>query len=91
MPERKVAAVWAGRAHGPSALHIEDGVVSRIEPAAPEPVPLRVTVMPGVTDRHVHLGLVDYRCLAGGPVVEVHDLGWARRLLPNVRSTWGCT
>ena len=35
-----------------------------------------LTVLPGVVDRHVHLGLVDAARLAGGPVVEVHDLGW---------------
>lgn len=34
------------------------------------------TVLPGVVDRHVHLGLVDRRLLAGSCVVEVHDLGW---------------
>lgn len=34
------------------------------------------TVLPGVVDHHVHLGLVDHTLLAGGPVVEVHDLGW---------------
>ncbi|WP_460788061.1 hypothetical protein [Nocardioides maradonensis] len=34
------------------------------------------TLLPGVIDRHVHLGLVDHALLAGGPVVEVHDLGW---------------
>ncbi|QCC78812.1 hydrolase [Nocardioides daphniae] len=32
--------------------------------------------MPGVVDRHVHLGLVDLADLAESPVVEVHDLGW---------------
>lgn len=35
-----------------------------------------LTVLPGVVDRHVHLGLVAYEALAGSPVVEVHDLGW---------------
>jgi hypothetical protein len=39
--------------------------------SAPDP-----TVLPGVVDRHVHLGLVAHRELAGSPVVEVHDLGW---------------
>ena len=34
------------------------------------------TVLPGVVDHHVHLGLVDHAALADGPVVEVHDLGW---------------
>ena len=35
------------------------------------------TVLPGVIDRHVHLGLVDAARLADSPVVEVHDLGWS--------------
>lgn len=42
------------------------------------------TVLPGVVDRHVHLGLVDRGLLADGPVVEVHDLGWA----PDVAVGW---
>ncbi|WP_020017083.1 hypothetical protein [Promicromonospora sukumoe] len=37
------------------------------------------TTLPGVVDHHVHLGLVDRRLLAGGPVTEVHDLGWDPR------------
>lgn len=32
--------------------------------------------MPGVVDRHVHLGLVDGARLRASAVVEVHDLGW---------------
>ena len=35
--------------------------------------------LPGVVDRHVHLGLVDRALLADGPVTEVHDLGWDLR------------
>lgn len=37
---------------------------------------LGLTLLPGVVDHHVHLGLVDHGLLADGPVVEVHDLGW---------------
>jgi hypothetical protein len=36
-----------------------------------------MTELPGVVDRHVHLGLVDHGPLRGGPLVEVHDLGWS--------------
>jgi len=36
-----------------------------------------MTRLPGVIDRHVHLGLVDHAPLAGGALVEVHDLGWS--------------
>jgi len=34
-------------------------------------------LMPGIVDRHVHLGLVDAESLRGTSVVEVHDLGWS--------------
>ncbi|NYG60406.1 hypothetical protein BJ980_003329 [Nocardioides daedukensis] len=34
------------------------------------------TVLGGVIDHHVHLGLVERDLLADSPVVEVHDLGW---------------
>jgi len=37
------------------------------------------TVLPGVIDRHVHLGLIAAARLANSPVVEVHDLGWCPR------------
>jgi hypothetical protein len=45
------------------------------------------TTLPGVVDRHVHLGLVDRALLAGGPVTEVHDLGWD----PREVSAWAAT
>ena len=47
-------------------------------------VPPEPTVLPGVVDRHVHLGLVDRGRLADGPIVEVHDLGW----VPEEAVTW---
>jgi len=37
------------------------------------------TLLPGVIDRHVHLGLVDATRLVNSAVVEVHDLGWSPR------------
>jgi imidazolonepropionase-like amidohydrolase len=77
VPEYPVAGIWDGQAHGASILHVEDGVVTRTEPAAPDMSRPAVTALPGLVDRHVHLGLVDSGALAGGPVVEVHDLGWA--------------
>jgi imidazolonepropionase-like amidohydrolase len=43
--------------------------------------------LPGVVDRHVHLGLVDRALLAGGPVTEVHDLGWD----PRETTAWAAT
>jgi hypothetical protein len=41
-------------------------------------------VMPGLIDRHVHLGLVDAAALADTAVVEVHDLGW----VPSIARDW---
>jgi hypothetical protein len=43
--------------------------------------------LPGVVDRHVHLGLVDRALLADGPVAEVHDLGWD----PRESTAWAAT
>jgi imidazolonepropionase-like amidohydrolase len=43
--------------------------------------------LPGVVDRHVHLGLVDRALLADGPVTEVHDLGWD----PRETAAWATT
>lgn len=43
--------------------------------------------LPGVVDRHVHLGLVDRTLLADGPVTEVHDLGWD----PRETAAWATT
>jgi len=77
VPEYAVAGIWYGRAYGASVLRVEGGVVTRIEPAPPDASAAAVTAMPGIIDSHVHLGLVDHGALAGGPVVEVHDLGWA--------------
>lgn len=47
----------------------------------------RAATLPGVVDRHVHLGLVDRALLAGGPVTEVHDLGWD----PREVTAWAAT
>jgi 2-keto-3-deoxy-6-phosphogluconate aldolase len=43
-----------------------------------------MTQLPGVVDRHVHLGLVEHGPLRGGPLVEVHDLGWS----PGPAAAW---
>jgi hypothetical protein len=40
--------------------------------------------VPGVIDRHVHLGLVDAAALRDTAVVEVHDLGW----VPGIARSW---
>jgi hypothetical protein len=43
--------------------------------------------LPGVVDRHVHLGLVDRALLADGVVTDVHDLGWD----PRETTAWATT
>jgi len=70
-----VRELWLGRRRGPSVVEIADGLVSLVD-ADPAGLPTwSVSLMPGVVDRHVHLGLVSPADLDRGPVVEVHDLG----------------
>lgn len=76
MPDHAVADFWDGQRHGPSLLRVSDGVLQRVGPLPAGVQPEPVTVLPGLVDRHVHLGLVDLADLADSPVVEVHDLGW---------------
>ena len=59
-------------------LDIEAGEVVARRPAAAA-AEAAFTVMPGIVDHHVHLGLIEHEQLARGLVVEVHDLGWAPR------------
>jgi len=47
------------------------------------------SVLPGLVDHHVHLGLVDRRRLTGSAVVEVHDLGWLPGAAPHWRAEIG--
>lgn len=86
-PRFAVDGLWSGRAFGPavlerrgSVLHVVTGMEEPREP----PTRLRGTLLPGVVDRHVHLGLVDGARLARSAVVEVHDLGW----IPDVARDW---
>lgn len=87
-----VDALWSGRSFGPAvlerrgeALHVVTGAdVQRSAASRLHASRLRGTLLPGVVDRHVHLGLVDGARLARSPVVEVHDLGW----IPEVAEHW---
>lgn len=79
-----VEGIWLGADVGATAVRVRDGRV-RPAPDAPADAPRHpVSILPGVVDRHVHLGLVDRSALAGSAVVEVYDLGW----IPEVATGW---
>src|SRR5512133_458579 len=81
--------LWIGHRLGPAVLEQVDcelrpvafghaAVQQRRVPKLPG------AVMPGLVDRHVHLGLVDAAALAVTTVVEVQDLGW----VPSIARGW---
>jgi hypothetical protein len=81
--------LWIGHRLGPAVLEQHDG---ELRPVAfgrvavqQRGVPrLAGTIIPGIADRHVHLGLVNATALADTAVVEVHDLGW----VPSIARGW---
>jgi hypothetical protein len=86
-----VADLWIGQRLGPTLLEQVDdelrpvgfGLVAVQRAGVPR---LTGALMPGIIDRHVHLGLVDAAALADTPVVEVHDLGWVPRIARGWKS-----
>jgi imidazolonepropionase-like amidohydrolase len=77
--------LWIGHRVGPVVIEQVDGELrpvgfghAAVQRAAVAKYP--GAIMPGIVDRHVHLGLVDAGALAGTVVVEVHDLGWVPRI-----------
>ena len=81
--------LWIGRRLGPTLLEQVDGelrpvAVGRTAVQRAGVPKLPGTLMPGIVDRHVHLGLVDAAALADTAVVEVHDLGW----VPGIARGW---
>src|SRR4051812_25303178 len=68
---------------GPVAGENDDGVLRPASGATGGPH-LSGTLLAGVVDHHVHLGLIDGARFATSPVVEVHDLGW----IPEVARGW---
>ncbi|HKN44725.1 MAG TPA: hypothetical protein VJW23_12470 [Propionibacteriaceae bacterium] len=77
--------LWIGHRLGPAVLEKRDGELrpvafGRVAVQQSGLPRLAGTIMPGITDRHVHLGLVNATALADTPVVEVHDLGWVPRI-----------
>jgi hypothetical protein len=81
--------LWIGRRLGPAVLEQVDDelrpvTVGRAAVQRAHVPKLAGALMPGLVDRHVHLGLVDATALSGTAVVEVHDLGW----VPRIARSW---
>jgi hypothetical protein len=80
-----VDELWIGQRLGPTVLEQIDDELRPIGLGHAAVQRARVpklsgALMPGLVDRHVHLGLVDGAVLANTAVVEVHDLGWVPRI-----------
>jgi imidazolonepropionase-like amidohydrolase len=81
--------LWIGHRLGPAVLEQADGELrpvafgrATVQRAGVPKLP--GTLIPGLIDRHVHLGLVNATALAGTAVVEVYDLGW----VPRIARSW---
>ena len=73
--------LWIGHRLGPAVLSDVSGELRPLAFGQAAVQQARVpkldgAVMPGLVDRHVHLGLVDAVGLADTGVVEVHDMVW---------------
>jgi hypothetical protein len=76
---------WAGRWLGPRALAVDADGIRLATDADPAPTGhLAGTVLPGFTDAHVHLGLIDGSTLLAGGIAAVDDLGWD----PDIAQQW---
>ncbi|MCS5720669.1 amidohydrolase [Herbiconiux sp. CPCC 203407] len=72
-----MADAWADGWRGPSLVQVAGGVASIVETAPPGGVDgtLDAAILPGFTDSHVHLGLIDADALVPGGIARVLDLG----------------
>lgn len=87
LPERFTVDGARGVGGGPVRVHVVDGVLRVAEEPADGSAAgphLPGTLLHGVVDHHVHLGLIEGARFARSPVVEVHDLGW----IPAVARQW---
>ncbi|MEO7005472.1 MAG: amidohydrolase [Terrimesophilobacter sp.] len=76
---------WAGRWLGSTALVVDGGSIRIATDADPAPsAHLAGTVLPPLTDAHVHLGLIDGAALLAGGIAAVDDLGWN----PDIARGW---
>jgi hypothetical protein len=84
-----VGELWIGQRLGPAVLEQVDDELRPVGFGRAAVQRARVpqlsgALMPGLVDRHVHLGLIDAAALADTAVVEVHDLGW----VPHIARRW---
>ena len=85
--EIAVAEVWADGWRGPSVIRIGEGGFTYVGPITRGTAPRPITVLPGFTDWHVHLGLIDPAKLIPGGIARVLDLGW----IPAEAAKWVTT
>ena len=79
-----VDELWLGGRAEPAVLEADaDGIRLAPEGAKPEGH-LPGTVLPGLRDTHVHLGLIDPNELLAGGIAAVVDCGW----IPEDARTW---
>ncbi|WP_348789159.1 amidohydrolase family protein [Leifsonia sp. NPDC080035] len=85
-----VDALWNGDGFDGTTLLERDGDRLRVVPPPADGAPgvparhLGGTLIPSLTDHHVHLGLVDAAALFAGGLTRVIDLGW----VPSVAAAW---
>lgn len=81
-----VEQCWTGAWRGPSLVELGSHGMRVLGPAGngkgggpgQDPVAVHIpgTLLPGLVDAHVHLGLVDPSEVVRGGIAVVHDLGW---------------
>lgn len=82
----EVEAVWNGdRFLGPTRYAVGEGMLRRVpEGVAAGAERVAATLIPHLTDHHVHLGLSDAAALFRGGITDAVDLGW----VPGIASGW---
>ncbi len=78
-------ASWAGTFRGRSAFTLVDGLLRPIRSDAPADIEVPGTLLPRLTDHHVHLGLIDPDALLRGGITHAVDLGGDPSLTGRLR------
>ncbi|MGN6205159.1 amidohydrolase family protein [Humibacter sp.] len=68
-------AAWTGSFRGRSAYALLDGLLQPVGPDARADIEVPGTLVPRLTDHHVHLTLIDPEPLLAGGITHVVDLG----------------